>query len=90
MEQKYNYCSVLQIYFCSRTHSQLSQLVHEIQKSPYKDLNISVVSLSSRQNYCINDCVLKLKHLPLINERCQDMHNKKNERAMKISKEGNL
>lgn len=37
-----------QIYYCSRTHSQLAQFVHEVQKSPFgKD--ISVVTLGSRQ-----------------------------------------
>lgn len=35
------------IYFCSRTHSQLSQFVHELKRSPYSE-DISVVPLSSR------------------------------------------
>lgn len=40
--------SSLQIYYCSRTHSQLSQFVHEVQKSPFgKDTRL--VSLGSRQ-----------------------------------------
>lgn len=38
----------LQIYYCSRTHSQLSQFVREVQKSPFgKDTRL--VSLGSRQ-----------------------------------------
>lgn len=37
-----------QIYYCSRTHSQLAQFVHEVQKSPFgKDTRL--VSLGSRQ-----------------------------------------
>lgn len=40
--------SCSQVYYCSRTHSQLAQFVHEFQKSPFgKD--ISVVTLGSRQ-----------------------------------------
>ena len=37
-----------QIYYCSRTHTQLAQFVREVQKSPYGDL-VSVVTLGSRQ-----------------------------------------
>jgi chromosome transmission fidelity protein 1 len=60
-------CSA-QIYFCSRTHSQLAQFVGEVQRSPYGH-NIRLVSLASRQNYCINKAVQKLKSLSLINEQ---------------------
>lgn len=35
------------IFFCSRTHSQLSQFVGELKKSPYFD-KVSLVSLASR------------------------------------------
>jgi len=35
------------IFFCSRTHSQLTQFVHELKRSPYSQ-EISVVPLSSR------------------------------------------
>jgi len=58
----------VQIYFCSRTHSQLSQFVREVQRSPYGQ-DIRLVSLASRQNYCINEAVRKLKSLSLINEQ---------------------
>jgi len=60
-------CSV-QIYFCSRTHSQLAQFVREVQRSPYGQ-DIRLVSLASRQNYCVNEAVQKLKTLSLINEQ---------------------
>jgi hypothetical protein len=39
---------LLQIYYCSRTHTQLAQFVRELQKSPYRD-SIQVITLGSRQ-----------------------------------------
>ncbi|CAK9814513.1 ATP-dependent DNA helicase DDX11 [Anthophora plagiata] len=64
------------IFFCSRTHSQLSQFIGELKKSPYSK-TVSAVSLASRQNYCINKSVKKLKHLNLINEYCLQLQRKK-------------
>ncbi|CAL7940588.1 unnamed protein product [Xylocopa violacea] len=66
----------IKIFFCSRTHSQLSQFIGELKKSPYSK-NVSVVTLASRQNYCINKNVKKLKHLNLINECCLQLQRKK-------------
>ncbi|KAK9306706.1 hypothetical protein QLX08_002626 [Tetragonisca angustula] len=66
----------VKIFFCSRTHSQLSQFIGELRKSPYSK-NVSVITLSSRQNYCINKNVKKLKHLNLINEYCLQLQRKK-------------
>lgn len=37
-----------QIFYCSRTHSQLAQFVREVQKSPFRD-QTRVVTLGSRQ-----------------------------------------
>lgn len=70
---------VTKIYYCSRTHSQLSQFVREIIKSPYGD-NVRVTTLGSRQNLCINDKVLNLKSINLINESCLDMQKNKTEK----------
>ncbi|XP_033190032.2 ATP-dependent DNA helicase DDX11 [Bombus vancouverensis nearcticus] len=66
----------IKIFFCSRTHSQLSQFIGELRKSPYSK-NVSVITLTSRQNYCINKNVKKLKHLNLINECCLQLQRKK-------------
>jgi len=44
------------IFFCSRTHSQLTQFVHELQRSPYSE-DISVVPLSSRYILVIIDYI---------------------------------
>lgn len=37
----------IKIFFCSRTHSQLSQFIGELRKSPYSK-NVSVITLTSR------------------------------------------
>ncbi|KAK3785527.1 hypothetical protein RRG08_048661 [Elysia crispata] len=70
---------ITKIYYCSRTHSQLSQFVREIMKSPFYE-DVRVVSLGSRQNMCINPAVKKLKSLSLMNDRCLDLHKKKSKK----------
>ncbi|XP_075408332.1 ATP-dependent DNA helicase DDX11 isoform X1 [Tenrec ecaudatus] len=67
---------VTKIYYCSRTHSQLAQFVHEVQKSPFgKDTRL--VSLGSRQNLCVNKDVNRLGSVQLINDRCVEMQRSK-------------
>uniref|UniRef100_A0A8D2N782 DEAD/H-box helicase 11 n=1 Tax=Zonotrichia albicollis TaxID=44394 RepID=A0A8D2N782_ZONAL len=67
---------VTKIYYCSRTHSQLSQFVREVQKSPFgKDTRL--VTLGSRQNLCVNEEVRRLGALQLINDRCMEMQKNK-------------
>ncbi|XP_012276838.1 ATP-dependent DNA helicase DDX11 isoform X2 [Orussus abietinus] len=77
------------IFFCSRTHSQLSQFVGELRKSPYAE-KVSLVPLASRNNYCINKDVKKLRNGNLINERCLQLQRKKTttkqEKTLKRSK----
>ncbi|KAI0237636.1 ATP-dependent DNA helicase DDX11 [Lamellibrachia satsuma] len=67
---------ITKIYYCSRTHSQLTQFVREIQKSPFGG-DTKVISLGSRQNLCINDAVKRLKTLSLINDRCLQLQKNK-------------
>eukprot|EP00930_Biecheleria_cincta_P001464 TRINITY_DN102601_c0_g1_i1.p1 TRINITY_DN102601_c0_g1~~TRINITY_DN102601_c0_g1_i1.p1 ORF type:complete len:892 (+),score=157.42 TRINITY_DN102601_c0_g1_i1:107-2782(+) len=49
----------LQVIFCSRTHSQLAQVLKEIRSIPEEHLpeGFSVVTLGSRQNLCVNEAV---------------------------------
>ena len=63
------------IYYCSRTHSQLSQFVNEIKKTCYsrEERPLRTVVLGSRNNYCINQSVLKLNNNNLINEKCIEL-----------------
>uniref|UniRef100_A0A667YSY2 ATP-dependent DNA helicase DDX11 n=1 Tax=Myripristis murdjan TaxID=586833 RepID=A0A667YSY2_9TELE len=72
-------CLLLQIYYCSRTHSQLAQFVHEVQKSPFSQ-EISLVTLGSRQNLCINEEVRRLGSIQRINDRCLELQKNKQEK----------
>eukprot|EP00069_Balaena_mysticetus_P010826 bmy_06798T0 len=75
-----------QIYYCSRTHSQLAQFVHEVQKSPFgKDTRL--VSLGSRQNLCVNEDVRKLGSVQLINDRCVELQRSKHEKKSIVEEE---
>ncbi|CAJ2656141.1 unnamed protein product [Trifolium pratense] len=73
----------LKVYFCSRTHSQLSQFVKELRKTVFAD-EIDVVSLGSRKNLCINQEVLALGNSTRINERCLELQKKKKNDATKV------
>ncbi|XP_060224762.1 ATP-dependent DNA helicase DDX11-like [Meriones unguiculatus] len=63
---------ITKIYYCSRTHSQLAQFVHEVLKSPFGK-ETQLVSLGSRQNLCVNEDVKNLGSVQLMNDRCMDM-----------------
>ncbi|KAK9792715.1 hypothetical protein WJX73_001436 [Symbiochloris irregularis] len=65
-----------QVVFCSRTHSQLSQFVGELRRTPFAQA-FNTVALASRKVLCINDSVLKLGHSARINERCLEMQQNK-------------
>ena len=66
------------IFFCSRTHSQITQFIGELNKTVYSE-SVRLVTLGSRMNLCINDHVLKLNSIQAINDRCLEMQkNKKN------------
>ncbi|KAG9244169.1 helicase C-terminal domain-containing protein [Calycina marina] len=76
----------IKIFFCSRTHSQLSQFIGELRrvKFPPAILDASAenmtetedlrhLTLGSRKNLCINPVVNKLHSLTAINERCAEL-----------------
>lgn len=44
----------MQIYYASRTHTQLSQTISELKKTSLGE-KIRVVPLGSRRNMCINE-----------------------------------
>lgn len=62
-----------QIFYCSRTHSQLAQVVGEVKKTGYAD-QISVVSLASRRALCINeDLRTRARGADGLTEACLDL-----------------
>jgi chromosome transmission fidelity protein 1 len=75
----------LKIYFCSRTHSQLSQFIGELKRvklppglPPEQDGDGAVealkhLTLGSRKNLCINPRVAKLPTQTTVNERCIEL-----------------
>ncbi|XP_048024063.1 ATP-dependent DNA helicase DDX11 [Megalobrama amblycephala] len=75
---------VTKIYYCSRTHSQLAQFVHEVQKSPY-GAAVRLVNLGSRQNLCINPEVIRLGNVQMMNDRCLEMQKNKHEKREKAT-----
>ncbi|KAI5646593.1 hypothetical protein NE865_01527 [Phthorimaea operculella] len=78
--------NVTKIYISSRTHSQLSQFIGEIKRTVFKE-DTRVVTLASRQHYCINSDVNKLKNVNLINERCLDLQKSKT-KTTSVGEEG--
>ena len=62
VDDKENFKEVLhlpQVFYCSRTHSQIAQFVSEIRKTVF-GANARVITLGSRKNMCINSTVTKL------------------------------
>ncbi|KAI8348261.1 helicase C-terminal domain-containing protein [Blakeslea trispora] len=62
----------IKIYYASRTHSQLSQFVHEVNKTVYKQ-DIYEVSLASRKNLCIHPEISQYNSVNRMNEACLDL-----------------
>jgi len=76
----------LKIYYCSRTHSQISQFVREIKKTSF---DVKVVSLGSRANLCINESVVKLGKIDRINDKCLDLQQEKKNKCPYLQKDPN-
>ncbi|XP_010254122.1 PREDICTED: ATP-dependent DNA helicase DDX11 [Nelumbo nucifera] len=71
------------VYFCSRTHSQLSQFVKELRRTIFSS-ELETVCLGSRKNLCINEDVLKLGNSTRINERCLELQKSNKKEVSKI------
>ncbi|TVY89101.1 ATP-dependent DNA helicase, partial [Lachnellula willkommii] len=74
------------IFYCSRTHSQLTQFINELRRVnfppafPEEKLSkepqiedLKHLTLGSRKNLCINPKVNKLGSVAAINERCSEL-----------------
>nr|XP_018682572.1 PREDICTED: putative ATP-dependent RNA helicase DDX11-like protein 8 isoform X3 [Musa acuminata subsp. malaccensis] len=72
-----------QVYFSSRTHSQLSQFVKEFKRTAFAS-ELNVICLASRKNLCNNSEVLKLGNTNQINERCLELQKNQKDAKMKL------
>ncbi|VDM40911.1 unnamed protein product [Toxocara canis] len=66
--------SCTKIFYASRTHSQLEQFASEILKTRFRP---RIVTVGSRQMLCVNNDVCSLKHSQLMNEKCDELRQKK-------------
>ncbi|KAI4292580.1 chromosome transmission fidelity protein 1 [Pancytospora philotis] len=57
------------IYYCSRTHSQLNQVLNELKRNRHR---YSTVILGSRKQYCLNPRVSQIADINLLNEKCRE------------------
>uniref|UniRef100_A0A0R3RHF6 Helicase ATP-binding domain-containing protein n=1 Tax=Elaeophora elaphi TaxID=1147741 RepID=A0A0R3RHF6_9BILA len=62
------------ILYASRTHSQLAQVIRELNKTTYKD--IKTVTLASRDVLCINDKVMKENNSHVKSLMCRNLISK--------------
>lgn len=68
-----------QIYYASRTHSQLAQLIHELKRTPFgRDAQevVRTISLGSRRQMCVNAHVQRIGAtfgVEAMNERCLEL-----------------
>lgn len=74
------------IFFVSRTHSQLAQLVRELQKTPFAtaDEPVRSISLGSRRQMCIHEGVQRLaasSGTDAMNERCLELMESSSKRC---------
>ena len=56
------------IYFGTRTHKQITQIIRELRKTAYSDVKMSI--LGSREHLCIEPNVSKQKNK---NEACKEL-----------------
>lgn len=62
---------VPKIFFGTRTHKQISQIIRELNKTVYKD-SLKMTILGSREHTCIHPTVSKLKNK---NEGCKEQND---------------
>ena len=60
------------IYFGTRTHKQIAQIVRELNKTEYRNVNMTI--LGSRDHTCIHPVVSKMKSR---NEGCRELNDRK-------------
>jgi len=64
-----------QIYYCSRTHSQIAQFISEIRRTSHH--SIRCVTLGSRKNMCVHPELSKLSSEAALTEACLELQKQK-------------
>lgn len=62
-------CNRQTVYYCSRTHTQLAQVISELKRNEHK---YNAVVLGSRRMYCVNDKIKNIKSLDELNNKCKE------------------
>lgn len=72
------------VFYCSRTHSQLSQFINEVKRTEFASCGepLRLVALGSRGNLCVNPSVSKLANINMINDRCMELQSQKSKCPM--------
>ncbi|KHJ99475.1 DNA repair helicase [Oesophagostomum dentatum] len=63
------------VYYCSRTHSQLAQVVRELNRTMYKDIRVTV--LGSRDQLCVHNKVCREVDNRVKTAMCRSMVSKR-------------
>ncbi|KAL3426121.1 DNA repair helicase [Phlyctema vagabunda] len=76
----------IKVFYCSRTHSQLTQFINELRRVNFPSSfppddssdvpdteDLKHLTLGSRKNLCINPSVNRLTSVSAINEKCLDL-----------------
>ena len=75
------------ILYCSRTHSQLAQVVGEVRKTGFGE-RLGVVTLAGRKQLCLNDGVRNLASSERVNEACLDLQTKASKKKQRAPQPG--
>lgn len=65
-----------QIIICTRTHSQMIQIVNELKKCRKFAGRVSIVSLTSRKGLCVHPKVKNFQSANILTEKCEDLTEK--------------
>lgn len=65
-----------QIIICTRTHSQMSQIVHELRRCETFSDRVIIVPLVSRKGLCVHPAIKDKVEAAAINEKCEDFNEK--------------